>query len=838
MSSLKTYLSAFEHSPTACIFLVPDAPIFTIAGVNAAFLSETHTSLEEIIGKSLFDAFPDKSEDSFLRRQEALIKTFEEVLFTKKAYNIEIHRIDVQLKGSEGFHPRFWNCYTYPILDENNNVKFIVQNPVDITSTILSYSYFNTGGGRLFSADKDAVENIGFDDCSDAIITLDLNSRLLSSNEILLNLLECPKEELLYSSFPELVGPLHSDRIADHMKRTLNGQIQRFEAPILTAKGNSLSFEIVSVPIVVNDEVIGAYLIAKDITANKETAILLDEQNQRIFNILESIKDGFFAVDRKWNITYCNRQAEILLKTSREAIMGKNLWNQYEEAIPLKFYSENLRSAAENIPVHFEEYLPSIDSWLEVSAYPSNDGLSIIFKNINDRIKTDKEIRLAKDKYQFLFDLSPLPTWVYDVKTLRFLDVNDAAIKTYGYSLDEFLSMTLRDIRPVEDVALLEKIVKRNIKPGVFNRSEVRHIKKSGEIIFTSIEGNSIPFDSKDARLVVAKDITEKVEAERALIASEQRFKALVQGSSDLIAILDKDGAFLYMSPSSLSILGKNADYFIGKSAFDYVHIEDLDKFRNSISKLSTRKSIRLEPFRTTVGGHVQWIESVLTNMTCNPTVAGIVVNARDITNRIEAENEIKENIERFTILSKATSDVVYDWDRVNNFIYWNKGLKGIFGYNPKDFITNESWNEVIHPDDLEQTNVNIQLNIKNRKSRWKNEYRVRCADGSYKFVLDRGFMVFKDDYPARMIGAIQDITDQVRHLKAIEDQNKALQEISWIQSHNVRAPLARIMGLTYLLKENEGENSTKELLMYLSESANELDSIIREIIQKTESAI
>jgi PAS domain S-box-containing protein len=207
------------------------------------------------------------------------------------------------------------------------------------------------------------------------------------------------------------------------------------------------------------------------------------------------------------------------------------------------------------------------------------------------------------------------------------------------------------------------------------------------------------------------------------------------------------------------------------------------------------------------------------------------------VTQNIHDNLKIKENIERFNVVSKATSDAIYDWDLVQNEGVWNKGLVGIFGHRRTGSTTIDWWLSMVHPEDVERVAQKIQTHLKNKKSRWKDEYRFRCSDNTYKHVLDRGFIIYNDAGEAiRMIGAIQDITDRVNHVKAIEEQNQRLQEIAWTQSHVVRAPVARILGLSELMKGNDNDHSMiAEFLPFLIESTQELDQVIREIVKKTE---
>jgi signal transduction histidine kinase len=128
---------------------------------------------------------------------------------------------------------------------------------------------------------------------------------------------------------------------------------------------------------------------------------------------------------------------------------------------------------------------------------------------------------------------------------------------------------------------------------------------------------------------------------------------------------------------------------------------------------------------------------------------------------------------------------------------------------------------------------------MKSGEARWKSEYRFRCEDGDYKFVFDRGFLLFDDDGNAvRMIGAMQDITEQMNYIQKIEEHNSRLKDIAWTQTHLVRGPLARIMGISSLLKlENKDPDARNQLLDYLEISANELDEVIKAIIEKSQQS-
>lgn len=125
--------------------------------------------------------------------------------------------------------------------------------------------------------------------------------------------------------------------------------------------------------------------------------------------------------------------------------------------------------------------------------------------------------------------------------------------------------------------------------------------------------------------------------------------------------------------------------------------------------------------------------------------------------------NEIKESNERYNIVAKATSDTIWDWKIQENSLSWSKGILSVFGYSQEE-VGNDSnwWFDKIHPEDSIQMSIKLYSFIEQKTENWQDQYRFRCADNTYKYVLDRGFLLKdKNGKAIRMIGAIQDITKQ-----------------------------------------------------------------------------
>ena len=175
--------------------------------------------------------------------------------------------------------------------------------------------------------------------------------------------------------------------------------------------------------------------------------------------------------------------------------------------------------------------------YLSVSGEPLFDeqgkfrGYHGVGKDITERARDQKALEESERRYRTLFDANPYPMWVVDAKTLAFLAVNEAAIRLYGYSKEEFLALSAEQIRPEEDVDDLKKAFE---DPANYRSRIWRHRKKSGEVIPVKITSFNLDFGGRRARLGVIEDLTERMQAEERARQSERRYRELLasQGPS------------------------------------------------------------------------------------------------------------------------------------------------------------------------------------------------------------------------------------------------------------------------------------------------------------------
>lgn len=162
-----------------------------------------------------------------------------------------------------------------------------------------------------------------------------------------------------------------------------------------------------------------------------------------------------------------------------------------------------------------------------------------------------------------------------------------------------------------------------------------------------------------------------------------------------------------------------------------------------------------------------------------------------------KTNEEIKESNEKYDIVAKATSDTIWDWKIQKDSINWNKGIESVFGYKQEEVgKTSKWWFDKIHPEDSIRMSIKLYSFIEQKTEKWQDQYRFRCADGTYKYVLDRGFLLKDENGRAiRMIGAIQDITKQkeeeqrLKLLETVITQSKDSILITEANSFNGKIP-------------------------------------------------
>jgi PAS domain-containing protein len=163
---------------------------------------------------------------------------------------------------------------------------------------------------------------------------------------------------------------------------------------------------------------------------------------------INRITEAVISVDNKGRYTFLNDAALTTHLLGREKTLGKVIWDVFPDTVGTDFWHLYHQALTSGMPAEAENYFATIDKWFSIKIYPSDTGLTIFYHDVTESKRIGIELTKSEEKYRTLFYKSPLPTWLYDIDSLCLIDVNEAAVQHYGYTRGEFLSMTIKDIRP------------------------------------------------------------------------------------------------------------------------------------------------------------------------------------------------------------------------------------------------------------------------------------------------------------------------------------------------------------------------------------------------------
>ena len=450
-------------------------------------------------------------------------------------------------------------------------------------------------------------------------------------------------------------------------------------------------------------------------------------------------------------------------------------------------------------------------------------GLAVV-NDITSRKLAEEALLKSETRYGYLFVSNPLPMWVLDNETLRFLAVNDAAIAHYGYSREEFLKMNASGIKTDERTATAK---------DAWEQGMGKHKKKDNSLIDVEITSHIIDFDGRPARLVLANDVTERLRAGDVTRQSEANLKSLIENTQDSILSLDKDLKIIFINTSAKKNLAKMSGVEIkkGMKLFDAVPHHELPVDYNAvITALNGKRSI-LELAREK-GGHNYFYEvSVNPIITDNGEVAGVSCFSRNITERKMAELNIRRSEEKFRRLIETMHEgVVYsDYDGKIQFV--NTRFCEVTGYSPEELLGKQSVKNILAKDSADLLNQKAELRKKGIGDQY--ELKMRKKSGETVWALVNGVPLLDDR--GEVAGAMDtyiDITDMKLAETRLKSINQELNTFVYKSSHDLKGPLASIKGLTSIAKYEVTDEAGLRYLGLITQSTDKLDQILTDLLE------
>jgi PAS domain S-box-containing protein len=363
------------------------------------------------------------------------------------------------------------------------------------------------------------------DQTGDAIIAFDPQWRLIAWNKGAERMYGRSAEEVLGRELESVLRLNVTDEQFTEIRcETAERGRWRGEVDVRREDGSRLSVESITVAIRGADgEITGYFAIDRDITERKRAEDAELEANTRTESILERISDAFVAVDTDWRYTYLNEPALVSAgiahggPLTRGDLLGKNCWEAFPELVGTTFDRELQAARAQQNAARFEAYSPRTDSWLEVHAYPSKDGLSIYSRDVTERKRTEEQLRY----HASLLDNVEDGVIATDAVDFRITAWNKGAERLYGFSAEEVIGRAAREVATFPGDQARRKLEAELLETGR-TRIEFEAHREDGSAVEVELIAVAVTDERGETTgyLGIHRDLSER---QRARKASETR---------------------------------------------------------------------------------------------------------------------------------------------------------------------------------------------------------------------------------------------------------------------------------------------------------------------------
>ena len=507
----------------------------------------------------------------------------------------------------------------------------------------------------------------------------------------------------------------------------------------------------------------------------------LQEKEIKYRSFIDQSHEGFILTDEKGKIIIWNTGMVTITGIAQDEAIGMPVWEIQSWLIPQEQVTQKLLDQIQN---RLKDILESKMEWtgevreqiiqcpdrtrktISESSFLVKNGdvvsFGAIIRDITHEKKSEEELKASERKYRFMFENNPQPMCIFDLEKFSVLEVNKAMIDHYGYSKEEFLSMTILDFQPAEDIPVMLDHLERTTRndKNFIPKAHWRHIKKNGEIIVVEIISHPVIYNGRMARHVLINDVSEKKKAEDKLRESESETRALISAIPDLIFTNHRNGEYLSVHVSDPELLFVKPEDFLHRSIDEVMPKPLAQQFLKIFVNVLDLRTPQVHNYILSLNGNEKYFEARVVPYTKDAVISIV----RDVTERKQIEEALRESEERYrTVVSKAPV-VIFTIDDKGIFTL-SEGL-GLakLGLQPGQVVGQSVFDVYRDYPSIIEANKKA---LAGQRLRSEFEVEGTVFDVYYSPVFDQNEKVIK------VVGVATDITERKRAEEALYQAQK-----------------------------------------------------------------
>lgn len=533
--------------------------------------------------------------------------------------------------------------------------------------------------------------------------------------------------------------------------------------------------------------------IYNDITEHKKSSGNIVTKAKLLQSTIDAIQDGISVLDKDLIIQKVNQTMEQWYAHAMP-LTGKKCYQVYQNRQEPCDPCPSIKAMKEmNTQVEVRPLIDEQDQvgWLELFSYPLTDeqgtitGVVEYVRDITNRKKVEEELRESKAFIKSVMDNLPIGIAVNSVDpTVTFEYMNDNFFKFYR-TTRAALTETNSFWKTVYEDAEFSKKLKQRVLDDCASGDPVRMrwedipVTRTGQETFF-ITAMNIPVPDKPLMISTVWDVTKRKRAEEALRKSEENLLITLNSIGDAVIATDENGLIVRMNPMAEKLCGWPFLEAKGKpltNIFQIINSETREHVSNPVDiVLEKGEVIGLANHTALIsrdGTEYQIADSAAPIKNNDGLIIGVVLVFSDISEDYALRKKIATSELRWQFALEGAGDGVWDWNAQTNKVFYSRQWKKMLGYEEHEVgNTLEEWDKRIHPEDKHRCYEELEQHFRGETPVYQNEHRVRCKDGTYKWILDRGkvFEWTKEGKPLRVIGIHSDINYRKQAEEALRE--------------------------------------------------------------------